>query len=108
MMQVIGQRLTVVWPFECELWGKLWISLLVGFRKASDILLLYTTAAMLKSATCFSDSFLLQVSELSANFFAESLKLATSLRHVDASVATPCAGAMPREREKMLVRRRKY
>jgi len=28
MIQVIGQRLTVVWLFECKLWGKLWISLL--------------------------------------------------------------------------------
>ena len=31
MIQVIAQRLTVVWLFECELWGKLWISLSVGF-----------------------------------------------------------------------------
>ena len=39
MMQVIGQRLTVVWLFECELWGKLWISLLVGLSNLAAKLL---------------------------------------------------------------------
>ena len=32
MMQVIAQRLTVVWLAEYKLWCKLWISLLVGFN----------------------------------------------------------------------------
>ena len=31
MMQVIAQRLTIVWLAEYKLWCKLWISLLVGF-----------------------------------------------------------------------------
>ena len=34
-MQVIAQRLTIVWLAKCKLWCKLWISLLVGLRDES-------------------------------------------------------------------------
>ena len=33
MVQIIAQRLTVVWRAKCELWCKLWIQLLVGLNK---------------------------------------------------------------------------
>ena len=33
MMQIITQRLAVVWLAKCELWCKLWIQLLVGFSR---------------------------------------------------------------------------
>ena len=37
MMQVIAQRLTVVWLAEYKLWCKLWIQLLVGFTKGKNV-----------------------------------------------------------------------
>ena len=64
MMQVIAQRLTVVWLAEYELWCKLWISLLVVILVALIISKIDTSSRRVTSPFFSKNYRIIEISNL--------------------------------------------